>query len=110
MAKFVYGRYFGQKISSSSLCQYTLKISILYRNNGFINIISPRRLSKIPNFMYENERALDDLVTRKIEPFGWGENDFNKVTLNIYSDFSTRRRKRLITNLKGNNIWLDGKV
>ena len=77
-----------RKISESLMNNPTL------RNKSAFDVLRSKiYLSKKSDSMYENDRALDDLVTRKIEPFSWRDCDVYKVGLNIYSDFSARRKR-----------------
>ena len=77
-----------RKISQSLMNNPTLR-----NKSAFDTLRSKKYLSK-KSFSYTKyDRALDDLVTREIEPFSWRENDVYKTTLSIYTDFITKRKR-----------------
>jgi hypothetical protein len=75
------------KISQSLMNNPTLR-----NKSAFDTLLHSKNYLSEKSFS-EYNRVLDDLVTRKIEPFSWRDNDVYKTTLNIYSDFSARRKR-----------------
>lgn len=62
------------------------------RNKSVFDAMRSKIYLSKKSFSYING-ALDDLVTREIEPFSWRVSDVYKSTLNIYSDFIAKRKR-----------------
>jgi hypothetical protein len=77
-----------RKISQSLMNNPTLRNKSVFDTMRFKIYLSNKSFSYI-----EYNRALDDLVTKEIEPFSWRDNDAYKTTLNIYSDFCAGRKR-----------------